>query len=530
MVHAPLERVWALVTDIDAARPLLERVPRRRVARRRPGGRRPLPGPQRARRRSATWETTCVVTRCEHRRVFEWAVGDADAPVGGVALRARRRTATPCGCGSGAASVRRRPGLTPAILAMPDKEERIVARRLEEFRANMQATVEGIKQLAEDGAVTLAIGDQRRRRSTPHGARLRPRRRAARRDVGVGAGVLGLRRAHAARLPRGDDRDDPARHRHRPARRAHAGDAGDVGDVVAGAVRRPLRPRHRHQRPAGDGGLARRPLRPAGHPHPRDDRDHPHDHRRRAAQPRRRGLHAAAARRRGTQPPLTGAAGARPRSTSPRSARPTCASPASSPTAGSATRSSPRPPTCSSTRSARAPPRPAAASTSSTSPSPSALEFTDDVEAAGRRHADGYAFTFGAMGSADAELLQRRLRPPGLRRRRRRGAAAVARRRPRGGGAARARSRSGSAPTSSAPTTDRPSALRRYRDAGVTTLRVGLAGADRHGQARRPRPPPRPRPRRRSGGRGLTSLHRGYRCHPCIPCSWCSAAGWWRNP
>jgi F420-dependent oxidoreductase-like protein len=28
------------------------------------------------------------------------------------------------------------------------------------------------------------------------------------------------------------------------------------------------------------------------------------------------------------------------------------------------------------------------------------VEFTDDVEAAGRRHAEGYAFTFGAMGSA----------------------------------------------------------------------------------------------------------------------------------
>ena len=28
------------------------------------------------------------------------------------------------------------------------------------------------------------------------------------------------------------------------------------------------------------------------------------------------------------------------------------------------------------------------------------VEFTDDVEAAARRHADGYAFTFGAMGSA----------------------------------------------------------------------------------------------------------------------------------
>jgi len=32
---------------------------------------------------------------------------------------------------------------------MPDKEERIVARRLEEHRANMQLTLEGIKALAE---------------------------------------------------------------------------------------------------------------------------------------------------------------------------------------------------------------------------------------------------------------------------------------------------------------------------------------------------------------------------------------------
>jgi F420-dependent oxidoreductase-like protein len=32
------------------------------------------------------------------------------------------------------------------------------------------------------------------------------------------------------------------------------------------------------------------------------------------------------------------------------------------------------------------------------------IEFTDDVEAAGRRHAEGYAFTFGAMGSASANF------------------------------------------------------------------------------------------------------------------------------
>ena len=35
------------------------------------------------------------------------------------------------------------------------------------------------------------------------------------------------------------------------------------------------------------------------------------------------------------------------------------------------------------------------------------LEFTDDVEATGRRHADGYAFTFGAMGSATTNFYNR---------------------------------------------------------------------------------------------------------------------------
>ena len=43
-------------------------------------------------------------------------------------------------------------GLTPAIEAMPDKEERIIARRLAEHRANMEATVNGIKSVAEADA------------------------------------------------------------------------------------------------------------------------------------------------------------------------------------------------------------------------------------------------------------------------------------------------------------------------------------------------------------------------------------------
>ena len=40
-------------------------------------------------------------------------------------------------------------GLTPAIAARPDKEERIVAGRMEEWRRNMTANVEGIKALVE---------------------------------------------------------------------------------------------------------------------------------------------------------------------------------------------------------------------------------------------------------------------------------------------------------------------------------------------------------------------------------------------
>lgn len=104
------------------------------------------------------------------------------------------------------------------------------------------------------------------------------------------------------------------------------------------------------------------------------------------------------------------------------------------------------------------------------------VEFTDDVEAAGRRHADGYAFTFGAMGSArtnfynDAFARQgygddvrevQRLWLAGDRE-------AAARRVPIEIGLG-----------TNLVGTDEIVAgrLRRYRDAGVTTIRAGLAGS-----------------------------------------------------
>ena len=87
----------------------------------------------------------------EHERCFGWYVGPEEMPAatwrfelepadGGTRLRQWARM------GPGPS------GLTGAIEAQPDKEEKIVERRLEEWRTNMEATVAGIKRLAETGA------------------------------------------------------------------------------------------------------------------------------------------------------------------------------------------------------------------------------------------------------------------------------------------------------------------------------------------------------------------------------------------
>ena len=94
------------------------------------------------------WETVSIVNRYEPMRAFGWSVTDAENPSSswwfelertddGVQLRQGTRM--------GPAPS----GLNIAIAAMPEKEERIIARRLVEFEVNMKATLDGIKQLAE---------------------------------------------------------------------------------------------------------------------------------------------------------------------------------------------------------------------------------------------------------------------------------------------------------------------------------------------------------------------------------------------
>ncbi|QWF77241.1 SRPBCC family protein [Amycolatopsis sp. CA-230715] len=97
------------------------------------------------------WETTSHVVRCEEPVVLEWAVADVAKPAA-----TWRFELEPDGDGTLLRQwVRLGPGwsgLTIAIERMPDKEDRIIQRRLDEHRENMLATVTGIKELAERAA------------------------------------------------------------------------------------------------------------------------------------------------------------------------------------------------------------------------------------------------------------------------------------------------------------------------------------------------------------------------------------------
>lgn len=94
------------------------------------------------------WETTSTIVEFEPGRRFGWAVGDPDAPSAVWRLEmapegsgTRLRYWAQMGPGPS--------GMTAVIEKMPDKEEKIIARRLAEWETNMGATVKGIKDMAE---------------------------------------------------------------------------------------------------------------------------------------------------------------------------------------------------------------------------------------------------------------------------------------------------------------------------------------------------------------------------------------------
>jgi hypothetical protein len=97
-----------------------------------------------------SWETESTICEFEPEHVFGWAVGDPVRPAAQW-----RFTLEPEGSGT---RIRQwmqmgpgESGMSELIEQMPDKEHRILRRRLAEHQANMQATLAGIKARAESG-------------------------------------------------------------------------------------------------------------------------------------------------------------------------------------------------------------------------------------------------------------------------------------------------------------------------------------------------------------------------------------------
>jgi hypothetical protein len=94
------------------------------------------------------WETTSTIYEFDPERCFGWAVGDPAYPSARwrfLLLPGDSGTRLTEWMQMGPA----RSGINGAIDAMPDKESKILRRRLEEHRVNMEATLAGIKGLAE---------------------------------------------------------------------------------------------------------------------------------------------------------------------------------------------------------------------------------------------------------------------------------------------------------------------------------------------------------------------------------------------
>jgi hypothetical protein len=95
-----------------------------------------------------TWETVSTICDFEPERVLGWAVGDPERP----AARWRFTLIPDGNCTRVTQWMQIGPGesgISELIAQMPDKESRILRRRLAEHHGNMTATLNGLRDLAE---------------------------------------------------------------------------------------------------------------------------------------------------------------------------------------------------------------------------------------------------------------------------------------------------------------------------------------------------------------------------------------------
>lgn len=111
--------------------------------------------------KAGDWRSVSQIAELDEERAFAWAVIDPEGRFGdavddaGQALATWRFTLEPEGSGTRLRhSVRVGPGasgLSAIIAQMPEKEEQLIAARLAELRAGIEATLNGVKSLAETG-------------------------------------------------------------------------------------------------------------------------------------------------------------------------------------------------------------------------------------------------------------------------------------------------------------------------------------------------------------------------------------------
>ena len=151
-IEAPPDRVWALASDIHLMPGLsaelrevawLDGVTGPAVGCRFTG--------RNANEYRGTWDTVSTVIECDEPRRFAWAVGDPGHP-----MATWRFTLRPDGDGTVLEQWVRmgpgRSGLSVAIDAMPDKEQKIVFVRLREWEAGLRRNLAAIKEMAERAA------------------------------------------------------------------------------------------------------------------------------------------------------------------------------------------------------------------------------------------------------------------------------------------------------------------------------------------------------------------------------------------
>jgi hypothetical protein len=149
LIAAPAAVVWALVCDIQLPARFSSEF---NGGEWQDGASSPAPGARFTGRNHhpaiGNWETTSTICEFQPEQVLGWAVGDPDQPsaLWRFALAADAdgtRLTQWMQIGPGPS------GISAAIEAMPDKESRILQRRLGEHSANMTATLAGIKEVAE---------------------------------------------------------------------------------------------------------------------------------------------------------------------------------------------------------------------------------------------------------------------------------------------------------------------------------------------------------------------------------------------